>query len=157
MADVEPFATVKDLQDRWPDMPPGSEDHADVMLADASQFIVDVVPSALDASENTRRRVTCSVVRRSMEAATADYAGFSQFNATGGPFTVGGSVSNPHGDFYLTRNEKRALGAGKQRAFGVNITGGAADVLHRPWCSLNFGANYCSCGADIAGHPIYEA
>lgn len=28
---------------------------------------------------------------------------------------------------------------------------------HRPWCSLYFGATYCSCGADIAGFPLYEA
>ena len=28
--------------------------------------------------------------------------------------------------------------------------------LHLPWCSLNFGATYCSCGVDIAGVPIYE-
>lgn len=27
---------------------------------------------------------------------------------------------------------------------------------HLPWCSLNFGAVYCSCGVDIAGYPIYE-
>lgn len=28
--------------------------------------------------------------------------------------------------------------------------------LHLPWCSLNMGALYCSCGVDIAGEPIYE-
>lgn len=27
---------------------------------------------------------------------------------------------------------------------------------HAPWCSTVFGAEYCSCGADIAGYPIYE-
>lgn len=27
---------------------------------------------------------------------------------------------------------------------------------HLPWCSLNFGALYCSCGVDIAGQPIFE-
>jgi hypothetical protein len=27
---------------------------------------------------------------------------------------------------------------------------------HAPWCSVVFGANYCSCGFDIAGYPIYE-
>jgi hypothetical protein len=27
---------------------------------------------------------------------------------------------------------------------------------HLPWCSLMMGANYCSCGVDIAGVPIYE-
>lgn len=29
--------------------------------------------------------------------------------------------------------------------------------LHLPWCSLNLGALYCSCGVDIAGEPIFEA
>lgn len=28
--------------------------------------------------------------------------------------------------------------------------------MHLPWCSLNFGALYCSCGVDIAGYPIFE-
>lgn len=27
--------------------------------------------------------------------------------------------------------------------------------IHAAWCSLNFGATYCSCGADIAGYPIF--
>lgn len=27
---------------------------------------------------------------------------------------------------------------------------------HLPWCAASLGALYCSCGADIAGHPIYE-
>ena len=26
---------------------------------------------------------------------------------------------------------------------------------HDPYCSLYFGATYCSCGASIAGYPIY--
>lgn len=29
-------------------------------------------------------------------------------------------------------------------------------TTHLPWCALNMGAVYCSCGADIAGYPIYE-
>lgn len=28
--------------------------------------------------------------------------------------------------------------------------------LHLPWCSLYFGAAYCSCGVDVAGYPIFE-
>lgn len=28
--------------------------------------------------------------------------------------------------------------------------------IHLPWCASQLGANYCSCGADIAGFPIYE-
>lgn len=152
-----PFATVEELKARWPDMPAGSDDHAEVLLEDASQFILDVVPAAADASDATRRRVVCSVVKRSMMASTADHSGLSQFNVTTGPFTFGGTPANANGDFYLTKNERRALGEGQQKAFGVNITGGSTLLAeHRPWCALAFGATYCSCGADIAGHPIYE-
>ena len=59
MADIElfPFATVADLRDRWPDMPPGSDAHAATLLEDAAQFILDVCPTAVSASESTRRRV----------------------------------------------------------------------------------------------------
>ena len=41
-------------------------------------------------------------------------------------------------------------------AFSVD-TAIAQGSIHRPWCALHFGAAYCSCGADIAGEPIYEA
>lgn len=39
-------------------------------------------------------------------------------------------------------------------AFSIDMIGSAA--VHLPWCSLMLGANYCSCGVDIAGYPIYE-
>lgn len=158
MAEVTPFpfATVQDLRNRWPDMPPGSDDHAGTLLEDASQFILDVIPSAVDSAEATRRRVVCAVVRRSMEAQSSDTAGLEQFQSSTGPYSMGGRPANPHGDFYLTSMEKRALGSGRQKAVSVEIGPSVNRSIHRPWCSLNFGANYCSCGADIAGESIYE-
>ena len=39
-------------------------------------------------------------------------------------------------------------------AFSVSMVGSSS--MHLPWCSLNFGALYCSCGVDIAGVPIFE-
>lgn len=39
-------------------------------------------------------------------------------------------------------------------AFSINPCRTVAN--HLPWCSLMFGATYCSCGTDIAGTPIYE-
>lgn len=113
-----PFATVTDLQARWPDMPPGSHEHAETLLEDASQFMLDLVPSTVDAKPGTRRRIVCAVVRRAMEAPSE---GMSQMSFGAGPFNVSQSPTNPHGDFYLTRNEKHALGHGKQRAFGMSV------------------------------------
>lgn len=40
-------------------------------------------------------------------------------------------------------------------AFSID-TAPSLTGMHAPWCSLNFGATYCSCGADIAGVPIFE-
>lgn len=49
------------------------------------------------------------------------------------------------------------LGGEKKRgkAFAID-TLGVCTTEHLPWCNLNMGDTYCSCGADIAGEPIYE-
>ena len=39
-------------------------------------------------------------------------------------------------------------------AFVIDMLGTASN--HLDWCSYSLGANYCSCGVDIAGVPIYE-
>lgn len=40
-------------------------------------------------------------------------------------------------------------------AYAVDLVGWRG-TPHLPWCSLMMGANYCSCGVDIAGRPIFE-
>lgn len=42
----------------------------------------------------------------------------------------------------------------KGKAFSVDTVG--CYGIHSPICSLHFGALYCSCGANIAGFPLYE-
>jgi hypothetical protein len=39
-------------------------------------------------------------------------------------------------------------------AFDIDTVG--CSTIHAEICALNFGALYCSCGADIAGFPLYE-
>ena len=39
-------------------------------------------------------------------------------------------------------------------AFSLDMIAQAG--THLPWCTLMLGGNYCSCGVDIAGDPIYE-
>ena len=41
-----------------------------------------------------------------------------------------------------------------QGAFAIDMA--STSTSHLPWCSLSFGAVYCSCGTDIAGYPIFE-
>jgi hypothetical protein len=44
--------------------------------------------------------------------------------------------------------------SGGSGAFSIDMVGTSA--AHLPWCAIMLGANYCSCGVDIAGVPIYE-
>jgi hypothetical protein len=48
------------------------------------------------------------------------------------------------------------LTAARTGAFSFRPYGGAG--AHQPWCSLAFGAIYCSCGADLTNYdyPLYE-
>lgn len=41
------------------------------------------------------------------------------------------------------------------KAFSIDTAPGVSSI-HAPWCALAFSATYCSCGADIAGYPIFE-
>ena len=45
----------------------------------------------------------------------------------------------------------------------VAPSGGAFDIdtvststIHQPWCDVAFGGLDCSCGADLAGYPLWE-
>lgn len=50
---------------------------------------------------------------------------------------------------------RKLCSSGSSGAFDIDtISTGLA--FHADVCSLAFGANYCSCGADIAGFPLWE-
>lgn len=102
--------------------------------------------------------VTAESVARVLRQGKANITpGTSQQGRTTGPFSqqttfVAGAGS---GSPWLTRADKETLDNvyGANRAFGIDRL--ASYSTHDVACSMNFGADYCSCGADIAGLPIY--
>lgn len=48
----------------------------------------------------------------------------------------------------------KAAGEGGRQAFSIDTA--PTSTAHLAWCSLVLGADYCSCGVDIAGYPIFE-
>lgn len=121
------FATPQDLKDRWADAPVNDDDRLKILLGDASQFIVDTVPTARSAPAATRRRVTCAIVRRFIEAERLEVSGVSQQTVMAGPYQETQGFHNPDGSFYLRADEKHALGHGKQRAGNVDLLAGLND------------------------------
>jgi len=49
---------------------------------------------------------------------------------------------------------RKLCGSATSGAFHIDTVG--TGTIHAQVCALRFGANYCSCMADIAGYPLYE-
>lgn len=116
------FATVEDLKLRWPDMPPGAEATAEARLSDASTVLQQIVPDIGAVDREALRYVVIQMVVRSMQAGDMP-AGAESVMTTAGPYSQQLKLSNPNGDLYLTKLERKLLGIG-----GAG-THGAVDLL----------------------------
>lgn len=154
-----PFAAAQDLVDRWRPLDSAEEARATVLLGDAATRIrvacpdIDARVASQALDPDVPKIVSVEMVRRAM-LSPVDQPAAGQVQQTAGPFSQSISYTNPTGDLYLTKAEKQILGCGAQEAFMAPMT--APRARHLPWCNLMLGAAYCSCGADIAGAPIYE-
>lgn len=108
-----PQLTADDLRARWPDMPPGADSHAEVLLEDAGVYIRAVAPNWEDLDPDAIAIVACRMVKRSMSAGQL-IDGASSLSQTAGPFNQQVTFANPNGDLYLTKADKRLLGIGTQ-------------------------------------------
>lgn len=76
-----------------------------------------------------------------------------------GPFSVSTDTRQRTG-FNLWPSEIERLqdicgGKDAGKAWSIDTAPGVG-TIHSPVCSIHFGANYCSCGADIAGFALFE-
>lgn len=127
---MEDFATVAQLEKRWRPLTDAEKVRASVLLGDATQQVLIEATGIVERIEagkldpSVPERVVCDMARRAMLAGV-DQPAFTNFQETAGPFSQSGTFANPTGDLYLTKTEKRLLGANRQRAFSI-------DLLDRP-------------------------
>lgn len=101
------YATVSDLEARWRTLTSDEQAVALTLLDDAAVMIDSMgTPSSSDAA----LIVSCDMVRRSMSMSQADTYGLSQASMTAGPYAQQWTYSNPTGEMYLTRTERKMLG-----------------------------------------------
>lgn len=117
MAD-EAFATVADLEARWRPLTDTERQRAQTLLEDASDVIRAECPRWKSLPAIRLRRVACSIVKRALLADIQNGASAGLLEARGtvasesvtaGPFTQQLSYSNPDGNLFLTKSERRAL------------------------------------------------
>lgn len=128
---ADPFATVADLEERWRGLSAQEQARATVLLADATDMIKASAPRWAKATEETRRRICCAVVRRAMLAEQGGADGLTEPRGpvsaethTTGPFSDQFSYANPEGDMYLKAAELKQLGGQRSGAFEVDLLAG---------------------------------
>ena len=109
-----PFATWEDLEARWHPLTSEERERATTLIDDACDQIMTECPQWVTASPVTLKRICCQMVRRAMGAPDSMGGDLTSLNQTVGGITLGMQYSNPTGDVYLTKAEKRALGEGRQ-------------------------------------------
>ena len=146
-----------------------SADMIDDMVAGVNAKAVRVAPCLLwDGSEEGKpaptpgqvaeaKLILLGAVKRWVEASSGALAA-----QTAGPFGITLDTRQRTG-FNLWPSEITSLqqicstGSEGREAFSVDTAPSVGLGDHLPWCDLMFGGASCSCGADIAGYPIYEA
>ena len=141
--DLAPFATIEPAK-------------AQAMIDDALARASLVAPCILSddfAQAGAAKAIIRGAILRWNDAGTG---AFSHDQA--GPFGVTIDTRVDRKGMFLASelDELRALcPGGSSKAFTIDTAPGSGPH-HAPWCSLAFGATYCSCGADLSGAgPIF--
>lgn len=154
MAFIEPI----DL-DPFADIDPAK---AAAMIADAEAQAILAAPCLADVDDLDANQV--AAVRAVLRGAILRWndAGSGAYQQqTAGPFSVMMDTRQTRRSLFWPSEIEQlqsictAVAGGAGGAFSIDTAPGCA-IQHAEVCSINFGASYCSCGAVLAGYPLYE-
>lgn len=156
------YLEVSDLTAFAPDI---VSDKATLMIDDAESLALLVAPcldpdledyDLSDLRQNAVKAVLRAAILRWNDSGTGAFQ-----QQTTGPFGVTMDTRQVRrGMFWPSEIEQlqNICKAGDEAngAFSINTAG--TSIVHADICSLNFGAIYCSCGADLTNYeyPLYE-
>jgi len=143
--DLAPFAEIEEAK-------------ANAMIVDAMARAAVIAPCILsDDFEHTEaaKAIIRGAILRWNEAGTG---AITSETVAKGPFTHSQTVDTKtarRSMFWPSEiDELKSLCASSGTgAFSIDTVGFGS--FHADTCSINFGATYCSCGADIAGFPLF--
>jgi hypothetical protein len=129
---------------------------AQSMIDDASAMAVLAAP-CLSTELTDQQKAAVKAILRRVILRWADAGSGAVVQQQAGPFGQTVDRPSPRGLFWpseIADLQRVCEASAGQTAFSVRPAYSA--TAHMPWCSLMFGATYCSCGVDIAGEPIFE-
>jgi hypothetical protein len=134
---------------------------AEEMVHDATALAVLAAPCLEDEESLTENQVTAvkAILRRVVLRWNDGAAGAIQSESIGSFQQVFDTTQSRRGLFTpaeISQLQGICAGEGDGGAFSID-TYPFSSVVHADICSVNFGANYCSCGAWLTGsYPLYE-
>lgn len=144
--DLTPFANIESAK-------------AAAMIEDAEAMAKEVAPCITDAGF-TKQAAVKAILRASILRwnDTGNGAKVTQA-ALGYSQTV--DLSNPRKGLFwpseIEQLQKLCTAEGVGKAFSIDTVSTAGVIMHADICAINFGAEYCSCGAILTqGLPLYE-
>ena len=146
--DIAPFADI-------------DADMLAAMIADVTAMAILVAPCLKDEADLTEeQKAAAKAVLRGAILRWHDSGAGAFQSQTAGPFTVQMDTRQQRrGAFWPSEIEQLQdiCGANTGRAFTLDTAPGYTAGGHSPTCSINFSSTWgCSCGADIAGFPLFE-
>lgn len=144
-SDLTPFADIDEAK-------------AEAMIEDAEAMAVLTAPCIADLdSDDPKRGSAKAILRAAILRWDAAGTGAVQ-QVSAGPFQQTIQAQSRRSMFWPSEiDQLQSLCKQDGKAYAVDTVADGPGG-HVPWCSLMFGANYCSCGADIGrGVPIHEA
>lgn len=145
------------------DLPEALRTHEliDTMVAGANAKASRVAPCLTSEDATAEQFAEAKLVLIGAVKRWADAGSGALASQTAGPFGMTVDTRQRTG-YNLWPSEITDLqaicsgGSAGREAFSIDTAPVGCDARHVPWCNLAFGETYCSCGADIAGEPLYE-
>lgn len=138
------------------DFPDIDSGEADTLIDDAEALAILAAPCIADDDLSDHQVTAITAILRGVVLRWNDAGTPVSTQLTAGPFSQTVTPQARRNAFWPSeiRDLQRVCRSGPATAYAVDTAPGLGGT-HAPWCSLAFGAAYCSCGADIAGTPIY--
>ena len=109
---MQTFANIDDLEKRWRPLSDDEKARANVLLEDASAFITNLIDGRVtydptnEIQAHNFTSVCCGMVKRAMFTDT----GVTQESQSAVGYSASWTYSNPNGDLYVTKNDRKLLG-----------------------------------------------
>lgn len=132
---MDRYATLDDLEAAWRPVEAGEYRRAEALLEYACEIVAAELsgsgrdPGGDDPSPTIKRHVVCSMVRRAM--LNDEREGVSQSSMTVTPYAQSWTYANPDGALYISKAERRLLGAVKGRV-GSIMPASSGDLWGEP-------------------------